>query len=153
MSVISRFYVNKDKINGKVKYFDYKNLDGYCLTAKEVVHFQDAVEISRLIVINPEFASSIAMKKIEKKFNRLINLIDVICNDDDEESDDSYRLALDEVAKFKSELKTKYRKILKEKEYELLLKKIDILEQELKLRIKYLEYAQEENIEEKGKSR
>lgn len=151
MSVKSRFLIvrNTDEIN--LKYFDYNSIKGYCLTAKEVVHFKDAIEISRMVVINPAFKSLIAMKKLESKFEKLISFIELICREEDDDSDESYQLALDEAERFKKILETKYRTLITQEKYELMKKKISILENELKLRIKYFEYYKKE--EQKGKSK
>lgn len=156
MSVKSRFLIVKKKDTNTVKFLDYNHLDGYYLTAKEAIKFQDAIEISRMVIINPSFTSKIAVMKMESKFENLLNLIDRIFNEenDDEDADETYRLALDRVEKFRRELLAKYKKLIEEEKLELMLKKISILEQEIKLRLKYFDYYKEEVKEEtKGRSR
>ena len=58
---------------------------------------------------------------------------------------------LNEIAKFKELLDTKYKEYMKEKEYKLMLKKLEILENEVKLRKLYLN--SKENSEKKSKGR
>lgn len=153
MSVKSSFSIVKGSNPINIKYFN-DNATGYCLTAKDVVYFQDAIAISRLVFFEPFFSSKIAKMKIEGKFERLINLINLISQDEDDgEDDDVYRLALDEVEKFKKELKTKYRRLLKQEEIDLMVKKVTILENELNLRIKYFDYYKKEKEESKGRAR
>ncbi|MDE5586811.1 MAG: hypothetical protein K2I72_00380, partial [Bacilli bacterium] len=74
----------------------------------------------------------------------------------DSTSGDAYREGLNEISKLRLEAKVKYQKYMEEEEYKTLEKKLDILEQELKSRIYYLEQyyyqrqfeAQYENQEE-----
>ena len=135
MAVISRFIVVKNKDEKDIKYFDYDKLDGYNLTIKKDVHFVDAIDVNRVIIINPTFIDKIATRKINTKFNKLINMMQIVCEvGDEDESGEGYRIALDEAARLKSELWNKYRKFISEEKLSLMLKKIEILEDELKLR-------------------
>ena len=52
----------------------------------------------------------------------------------EDESSKVYRIALDEAEKLKQKLLNKYKKFLAEEKLELMIKKIKILEDELKLR-------------------
>ena len=135
MAVISRFLVVKNKDEKDIKYFDYDKLDGFNLTIKKDVHFVDAIDVNRVIIINPTFIDKIATRKINTKFNKQINMMQIVCEvGDEDESGEGYRIALDEAARLKSELWNKYRKFISEEKLSLMLKKIEILEDELKLR-------------------
>ena len=150
MAVTSRFLIVKEKDEKEIKYFDYEKLDGYNLTAKKDIHFVDAIDVNRVIIINPTFIDKIATRKINNKFNKLINMMQIVCdNDEEDESGEGYRIALDEAEKLKQELLNKYKKFLAEEKLELMIKKIEILEDELKLReellIKRVEQKEELN--------
>ncbi len=135
MAVVSRFLIVKNKDEKDIKYFDYDKLDGYNLTMKKDVHFADAIDINRVIIINPTFIDKIATKKLNAKFNKLINMMQVVCEVGDEDSSgEGYRIALNEATKLKQELWNKYRKYITEEKLKLMLKKIEILEDELELR-------------------
>ena len=135
MAVVSKFLVVKNKDEKDIKYFDYDKLDGYNLTIKKNVHFADAIDVNRVIIINPTFIDKIATRKINTKFNKLINMMQVVCEvGDEDESGEGYRIALDEASKLKQELWNKYKKYISEEKLSLMLKKIEILEDELKLR-------------------
>ena len=139
MAVTSRFLIVKEKNSKDIKYFDYNKLDGYNLTTKKDVHFADAIDINRVIIINPTFIDKIATRKINSKFNKLINMMQVVCEvGDDDESGEGYRIALDEANKLKMELWNKYKKFISDEKLELMIKKIEILEDELKLRLDLL---------------
>lgn len=155
MAVISRFLVVKNKDEKEIKYFDYGKLDGYNLVAKKDVHFADAIDVNRVVIINPSFIEKIATKKINNKFEKLINMMQIVCEvGDEDESGEGYRIALNEASKLKTELWNKYRKFIAEKKLALMIKKIEILEDELKLRQELLaKRIQDEMDLNKGHSR
>ena len=64
MPVNSKFLVVKTKDSKEIKYFDYDNIDGYNLKAKDDVHFEDAIDVNRMIIINPSFTDKIATLKL-----------------------------------------------------------------------------------------
>ena len=139
MAVTSRFLIVKENDAKDVKSFDYNKLDGYNLTTKKNVHFADAIDINRVIIVNPSFIDRVATKKINSKFTRLINMMQIVCEvGDEDESGEGYRLALDEAYRLKMELLNKYKKFIAEEKLELMIKKIEILEDELKLRLDLL---------------
>jgi len=150
MAINQRFLIVKEKDSKEIKYFDYDKLDGYNLKAKEHIHFADAVDISRMIIINPTFIDKIATKKINAKFDKLINMMSFVCEHEDE-SGEGYRIALDEANKLQMELINKYKKYIEEEKLELMLKKIEILSGELKLRLDVLMNSLE--MEEKSRGR
>jgi len=155
MAINQRFLIVKEKNSKEIKYFDYDKLDGYNLKAKENVHFEDAIDVSRMIIINPTFIEKIATKKLNAKFDKLINMMSFVCEmDEDDETGEGYRIALNEANKLKMELINKYKKYLDEQKLELMLKKIEILEDELKLRLDVLMKSyQETNEKKQGRGR
>lgn len=139
MSVSQRFLIVKEKNSKEIKYFDYDKLDGYNLKAKENAHFQDAIDVSRIIIIQPTFIEKIATKKLNAKFDKFISLMSVVCEmEDSDESGEGYRIALNEASKLRMELINKYKKYITDEKLDLMLKKIEILEDELKLRLDVL---------------
>ena len=142
MAVVSKFLVVKNKDEKDVKFFEREKLDGYNLTIKKNVHFADAIDVNRVMIINPTFIDKIATRKINTKFNKLINMMQIVCEvGDEDESGEGYRIALDEAEKLKQELWNKYRKFITEEKLALMMKKIEILEDELKLRQELLHDA------------
>ena len=139
MAVTSKFLIVKEKNSKDTKYFNSNNLNGYNLTTKKNVHFSDAIDINRVIIVNPAFIDKVATEKINSKFNKLVNMMQIVCEvGDEDESGEGYRIALDEANKLKMELLNKYRNYISEQKLELMIKKIEILEDELKLRLDLL---------------
>lgn len=156
MAVMSRFYIVKNEDEKKTKAFDGGKIEGYHLTTKGNVHFSDGVDITRIIITNPNFIDKVATKKINNKFEKLINMMQIVCEvGDDDETGEGYRIALNEAEKLKMELWNKYKKFISEQRLKLMIKKIEILEDELKLRLNILldTFEEKEEEKERGHSR
>ena len=150
-----RFLVVKNKDSKDIKYFEYDKISGYNIKTNPKLKFQDAINVNRMILINPSLIEKMVDKKIKRRFDYLINLLSIVYENDDD-TGEGLQLALDESEKFRNELCNKYKQYVKEEKYELLLKKIAILEDELYLRMQYLmnkELFMEPEEKTSGKSR
>lgn len=136
MGINQRFLVIKNKDSKTIKYFEYDKLDGYNIHPKQNIKFQNAINVNKMIIINPTLIEKLVDKKIKHKFNNLINLLSFVYENDDTTSD-GLELALNEAEKFRMELINKYKKYLSEEKQSLMEKKLDILEDEIKLRMQY----------------
>ena len=145
-----KFLVIKDKDSKEIKYFEYKKIKGYNITPKKNVRFEDAINVDKMILINPSLIEKMVDKKVKRKFNYLINLMSIVCDSDSSDTDGLY-LAKNEAEKLRMELLNKYKKYIDDQKFELLEKKLAILEDELDLRLKYLDFENENKLE--GKSR
>ena len=104
----------------------------------------DGIEVNQLIILKKRFIANLLKKKIKRKLDIYLDLII-----DDTESDtdaSSYKEHLDELSRFKDIIKYKYKKYLDKKYINLLIKKIELLENELKEKImdNYLEVNDDE---------
>ena len=101
-----------------------------------------------MILINPSLIEKMVDKKVKRKFNYLINLMSIVCDSESSDSDGLY-LAKNEAEKLRMELLNKYKKYIDEQKFELLEKKLSILEDELDLRLKYFDVENENRLEGK----
>ncbi len=86
----------------------YNNMDdisGYEFYPKMASSFK----IDKIIIINTEFIRYILKKKVQKKLDFYVNSIIISI---EEETDDSVREALDDIARFQTILNSKYYKFL-----------------------------------------
>lgn len=146
----TKFLVIKNKDSKEIKYFEYKKIKGYNITPKKNVRFEDAINVDKMVLINPGLIEKMVDKKVKRKFDYLINLMSIVCDSDSSDPDGLY-LAKNEAEKFRMELLNKYKKYIENQKFELLEKKLSILEDELDLRIRYLDFENENKLE--GKSR
>lgn len=133
-----KYLIVKEKNDKSITYFEYDNMEGYDLSPKKNVKIKDAINVNKVVIINPSLMNKVASKKIDLKFKRLLQLITIIFEDDDT-SGNAYREGLNEISKLRLEAKTKYFKYMHQEEVETIEKKLDILEHELKLRLFYLQ--------------
>ena len=152
MGHTQKFLVVKNNDSKEIKYFEYNKIKGYNITPKNNVKFEDAINIDKMILINPSLIEKMVDKKVKRKFDSLINLMSIVCDNDDETGNGLY-LALNEVEKLRNELFNKYKKYINEEKFDLLGKKLSILEDELNLRLKYLMLTEEKENKKEGKSR
>ncbi len=136
-----RYLVVKEKNDPTVTYFEYDKMEGYDLSPKKNIKIKDAINVNKVVIINPSLMSKVASKKLNMKFRKLLEFITVIFeeNEEGEDAGDAYRQGLNEISKLRLEARVKYRKYMEEEAYLLVEKKLDILEQELKTRLYYLE--------------
>ena len=125
------------------------NIDGFLMASKRKVFKINGAEIREIKVVNKKFANPLVYKKVLQKYNMLINLLtDLLVSDDD--SGDSYREALNQIEKFRMEIKNKYRRYLKKNELEKMSKQLMTLKKEatkkiIELQNSYLEYQNQSN--------
>ena len=151
-----KYLIVKDKKDSAITYFEYDNMEGYDLSPKKNVKIKDAINVNKVVIINPSLMNKVASKQVNLKFKRLLQFITVIFEDDDT-SGSAYREGLNEISKLRLEAKTKYFHYKKQEEIDMIEKKLDILEHELKLRLYYLEQQYQYNYDiehtHEGKSR
>lgn len=149
-----KYLIIKEKNDKSVTYFEYDKMEGYDLSPKKGVKIQDAINVNKVVIINPSLAQKVAKKKIDLKFRKLLQLLNIIFETDDD-TGTAYREGLNEISKIRLELNNKYRKHLEEEEATLMEKKLDILEDEIKVRLYYLEQTYQNNYSNsmEGKSR
>ena len=81
-----------------------------------------------------------------KQYNKLIEYLTEALLDDDDDGE-TCRIALNQIEKFRLQIKNKYREFLKQKELEkmskqLVLLKKELLKKEIQIRDSYLEYME-----------
>ena len=149
-----KYFIVKEKNNKAITYFEYDKIEGYDLAPKKGVKIEDAINVNKVVIINPSLAEKVAKKKLDLKFRKLLQLLNIIFETDDD-TGTAYHEGLNEISKLRMELLNKYRKHLEDEDVAIMEKKLDILEQELKLRLYYLQQNYQNNYENElsGKSR
>ena len=105
-------------------------------------------DISSITVENDKLTDKVITDKINKMFTRLLMIVNDAFNSDDNPEGTS--IALDEITMVRNKIKNRYAKYLKEEKEKLYLKKLDLIEEEMRFKHYYI---QENYVEEKGKGR
>ena len=142
----------KNKFNGKLSDLNSKSFEGLSIKPKN--HLENDMKVNKVLVVNQAFIEKILRKKITRKLDYFLKyIIALIDGSEDATNPDNLRLALDDLAHYRSIIEYKYRKYLDEKYISLLLQKIDMLEHEIKVKLAYKSLEQEEEKEKSGKVR
>ena len=144
MYFFDKEYRNRGKLANKAELLD---IEGFLMgTTKKIYKIQGA-PIREIRIMNKRLANPLASKVVSQKYQELLKrLTDLLIDDDD--SGDTFREALNEIEKFRLEIKNKYRAYLMKKELEKMSKELMILQKEAKeklyeIQCSYLEYQTE----------
>ena len=125
----------KKVIKKKWKFKDIEslcNLDGFLMPSSRNGFNICNQKITNINVVDTELAKPIVRKFVSTKYKKLIKtLTELLISDDD--SGDTFRLALDKIEKFRMEVKNKYRRFLEQKELEIMAKQLSALQKQAKL--------------------
>lgn len=131
----------KKKPKGKIE-IEKQCLDGFHVTPKNKIPY-DGIMVNEMTVIQPSFIEKVVKKKIKRKLDSYMQYILFILEDSD--NDGGIEVALNDLERLKATIRNKYKKYLDQKYLELLMKKIKLLERELKIKQYYFE---QETLEE-----
>lgn len=124
----------------------YKEQSGYSFSPKK-----DYKRVKKITVLDADMVSSILESKIVKAYNRLLKIVYNLVTSGDETTSGDVLVAYTELDRIRNILLYKYNQYLKKEFIEKYMKKLYILELELK-KVHVLELT-DEIEEERGKSR
>ena len=149
---MKQYLVSKEKYNGEIVYVNYDKLRGYKFTPKNNFPY-DGIKVNEMIIIKPSFVEKVIKRKIKNRLDFYLKLI--IENLDGADDSDDTRKALGDLERYKKVINERYSIYLDDKYMELLNKKMDVIERELKNNFLYSDYLEEEQVleEEHRRSR
>ena len=62
-----KYYIVKNKNDKAITYFEYDKMEGYDLTPKKGMKIEDAINVNKVVIINPSLAEKVAKKKFDLK--------------------------------------------------------------------------------------
>lgn len=141
------YYISKKGRNGEIVYIDYDKLAGFNITPKNNVKY-DGIVVNKMIIVKPSMIEKVLKRKIKNKLNLYLNLIIKMIDDEEDADGETFREALNDLSRYKNIINYKYRKYLDDKYFNLLQKKIELLEYELNSKISFIN----QNIYEEEKT-
>lgn len=125
------YFVKKDKKSSEVIFVDYNQEEGYKINPK--TKKDDEIKVNKIVFVSPTLSEKLIRKKIEKKINYFLNILKLI---EEEDSDPSFmENTLMEAEKLRVMIINNYVKYLGHTYHSLTLKKIQIIINELKIKI------------------
>ena len=141
-----KYLLVKDKKEENVE-TDLKKISGFVFNPQNNIKYE-GILIDEIKLTKPELIEKVLKKKIKRKLGLYTQLIIELIDSSDED-DGTIDIVLNDLERYKRVINNNYKAYLSKKYLDLLLKKIDLLENELKKKKKFLNT----NIEKKGKAR
>ncbi len=128
------YYITKSGKEGEAIFLDHEQLEnGFNITPKNQLSY-GGIAVQKLVIIKPSFIEKVLKRKIQKKLELYLNYIIDVIDSDDPDDGGGLNEILGELSRYQDILKYRYQKYLGEKYIELMNKKIEVLEYELKLK-------------------
>ncbi len=130
------YSISKKKvIKKKWKYQDFdqiKNLEGFLMPSRGNKFKIQGMMVKDILVVDMGLSKELVRDYVRKKYKRLIEVLtELLISDDD--TGESFRIALNRIEKFRQEIKNKYRIYLENKELEIMAKQLSALQKQAKL--------------------
>lgn len=126
------YYLKKDKKTGEVIYLEYDKIKGYNITPKSNIY--DAITVNKIVFVNPSLSEKIIKKKISIKLKNLLKYLEDIDNSGSTD-EDGVRQCLMDAERLKLMILNEYRKYLGNTYQSLTLKKIQIIINQLRIKL------------------
>ncbi len=130
------------------------NIAGY----KYIPKIKSKLKISEVTIVSPEITGALITSSFNKKYKRILEFyLTSLDSDDTDSTNGNLILALNEITRLRNIIIKKYLKILQKKESAHLLKRLKLIENEIRTKIIDIELIKEEllvhnNIVEEEKS-
>lgn len=152
---MKHYTIAKSNHEKELVVINYDKLDGFKVIPKNSINYP-GVKINSLVIVKPSFIEKVLKKKVKIKLDYYLKYLISLVDDDD--SSDAHK-ALNDLTRYKEIVEYKYRKYLDDRYINVLLKKIAVLERELKAKAVYQKIHDEKLYDEpvyeeiRGKSR
>ncbi len=141
-----KYLLVKDKKEESLE-TDLKKISGFVFNPQNNIKY-DGILVDEIKLAKPELVEKVLKKKIKRKLSLYTQLIIELIDSSDED-DGTIDIVLNDLERYKRVINNNYKAYLSKKYLDLLLKKIDLLENELKTKQVFLNT----NVEKKGKAR
>lgn len=147
------YIIEKHKYDDKTVQMNNEDMKGFKITPKNEITY-DGIVVNSLLLMKPSFVEKVLKKKNKRKLEYYLQYMIALTEDDDNATPTGISEALNDLSRYRDIIEYKYRQYLDEKYVDILLKKVSLLERELKKKLVYMQmdytYVEEET---KGKSR
>lgn len=140
-----QYLLIKDEETKEIVYIDYDKLSGFQVNPANQENY-DGIIVNKMIIIKPSFIEKVLKRKVKRKLENYLKLVISMLEDDGSDDNTDLRYALNDLNRYKSIIKNNYQKYLDEKYVDLLLKKIALIEKEIKNKMIY--YKEPKVVEE-----
>ena len=145
-----KYIINtKYKVKKNIK-LDILIINGFPLPTRSNKFTINGEKITNIIITNKKLAYPFVSKIVSKKYRKLIQILTELFISD-EDPGTAMSEVLNEIEKFKDEIKRKYRKYLKKKELERMATELKVLQKEAQNKQLELYYATNERTNSRSR--
>ncbi len=125
------YYLRKDSKNDELMILEFEKIEGYSLTPK--VKIDDAIEVNKIVLINPSLRKKIIEKKVEIKIRYFLKLLRDI--DENGSDEGNIKLGIMEAEKLRISIINRYVKYFGNTFASYSLQKIQLIINQLNMRL------------------
>ena len=125
------YYLHKDSKTGEVLYFEYNNIKGYPITPKTKI--EDAIEVSKIVFVNPSLKNKMIKKKVEIKIKYLLRFLEIV--EEGGASDGAIQNTIMESERLKMNILNRYIHYLGNEYGNLCMKQIQLIVNKLRIHL------------------
>ena len=126
---MASYLINKSHKDDAV--IRFKDLSGY--TFRPRVNKSDYIKVKEVTIVDPTLIDKILSQKFDKSFRKIVELAMIVVNNDDADEGDC-ELVIDQAELLREILLTKYQKFLNHEKEQLFLKKLRLIENEMRMK-------------------
>ena len=134
MKKIKKYHLYKRKTKERKVELDTKKEIGYTIKPKNTMKYEGIV-VNSMTIIDDYLIKTLLKKKIKKKLDMYLQFLITVLEEDDTDGG-HLMFALNDLERYRRQVINNYKKYLEEKYIKLLMNKMDLIEQELKSKIK-----------------
>lgn len=127
------YFLKKDSKSGEILYLEYDKIKGYNITPKSNIY--DAIKVDKIVFVNPSLSEKIIKKKIDIKIKQLLKKLSEIEEGDNGNDEDGIRQSLMDAERLKLNILNNYRKYLGNTYQSLTIKKIQVIINQLRIKL------------------
>ncbi len=136
------YFLVKDKKKQKELIItDYQPIEGFHVKPRNRINY-DGIMVNQMVIIKPAFIQKVLKRKTQRKLDMYLQFIIGMLDNDEDSDGETLHSALNDLSRYRSIVNGNYRRFLDEKYITLLLKKMELLEQEIKKRLFKIEMQQ-----------
>ncbi len=125
------YYLHKNSKTGEILYFEYEKIKGYPITPKTKI--EDAIEVNKIIFVNPGLREKLIRKKVEIKLRYLVKVIEEASEGGTDEG--TIQKSIIEAEKLRVNILNYYVKYLGNSYASFCIQKIQIIINQLRIRL------------------
>ena len=142
-SISSRKYINNGKLLDKT---DVLDIGGFLVATKRKVFQIQGANVRKIRVVDKDLAHPLVHEVVMRKYQQLISVLAELLVEEDDDGE-TCREALNQIEKFRIQVKNKYRNYVKKQELEIMSKKLSKIQKEMQMKLfmiqnSYLRYPE-----------